>query len=665
MRNPAAYWAAALFAAAGLLAAPCRASEPMSATGDVGNTSYTALPFQKQVYDLCFNCSPDLEPAELFFQANQKSPFNDPAKMAQTHEDVAAKEKAGVIPSAGIQRWESTFAASFPKGTYPGEPDWVDADREKGLAQMPEFTAWRDWVAGHPQYLDMAADGGAMPVAFRAWGGSWGHISPLTPLDVKDCPQDARTGCDWGDAYAYRWAQSSAKAGAYGLILSDFTDSQPGFASNTHDFNPRIVAAFVAAGTPYDDGVSFSSPLPDQANWIVSTQYNRWNDFIAAGYAKFYAALIARVGAATGKKALIVDQCGLTPAARRLFGTDARITAQKLPPQNYLCMWDDHVTQVDRAGPIESPPVQELAGFVLAAAREPLIRNGANLEADDEAYRAAIAKFYPALSAQDQREVGDRLLKRLWIWSAWAHIADRSGKVRRAIAFASRDYWDGGSLAALDPLAKVLRSTVPARPFGPALYYSVAVERAVEQAAAKKVGTRDEEIPAYLPAVDLRELIDGGAPVGYYVSDAALGAIGKDHVRNNAPSAWIVPDADGLLPPAEQSALQAVAPVATSAEALAALPNQPLKLPKGLSGFGFYDADGALILVIGNPDTRPDAKSVSGMVQLANLEVADGGHQLRNKLTGTSQQIAVSGHTAAFPVDVPRWDTIILSLGQS
>jgi hypothetical protein len=662
MRSPAAYWAAALFAVAGLSAAS--ASEPMSVEGDVGETSYTALPFQKQVYDLCFNCSPDLEPAELFFQANPKSPFNDATKMAQTHEDTAAKEQAGIIPSAGIQRWEATFAASFAKGTFAGEPDWVDADREKGFAQMPEFIAWRDWIAGHPQYLDMAADGGTMPIAFRAWGGSWGHISPLTPLEAKDCPQDAAGVCDWGDTYAWRWALSSAKTGAYGLILSDFSDSQPGFASNIHDFNPRIVAAFVAAGAPYDAGVSPDSPLADQANWIVSTHYIRWNDFIAAGYAKFYAALIARVGAATGKKALIVDQCGLTPAARRLFGTDARIAAQQLSPRNYVCMWDDHVIQADRSGPIASPPVQELAGFVLAAAREPLIRNGANLEADDEAYWTAIAKFYPALSIQNQREVGNRLLKRLWIWSAWAHIADRSGKVRRAIAFASRDYWDGGSLASLDPLTKVLRSIVPARPFGPALYYSVAVERAVEQAAARKVMTRDEEISTYLPAADLRELIDGGAPVGYYVSDAALGAIGRNRARN-APSAWIVPDADGLLPPAEQSALQAVAPVVSSAEALAALPDQPLKLPKGLSGFGFYDAGGALILVIGNPDTGPDAKPVSGTVQLAKLEIADGIHMLRSPLTGTSQQITVSGHGVAFPVDVARWDTIILSLAQS
>jgi hypothetical protein len=657
MRNPAAYWAVAALC----LATAARAAEPMSPNGDVGRTSYTDLPFQKQVYDLCFNCSPGLEPAELFFQANPKSPLNDPAKMAQTREDVAGKEKAGIVPSAGIQRWEATFAASFPKGTFAGEPDWVGDDRDKGLAEMPEFVAWRDWIIGHKDYADMAADGSTMPVAFRAWGGSWGHISPLTPLDAKDCPPDMKAGCDWGDAYAWRWAQSSAKTGAYGLILSDFSDSQPGFASNVHDFNPRILAAFVAAGTPYDGGVSAGSPLPDQANWIVLNHFNAWNDFIAAGYAKFYAALVTRVGAATAKKTLIVDQCGLTPAARRLFGTDARIAAQHLSPHNYLCMWDDHVIQADRAGPIASPPIQELAGFALAAAREPLVRNGANLEADDESYWTAIAKFYPTLNAGDRREVGQKLMKRLWVWSAWSHIADRSGQVRRAVAFVSRDYWDGGSLSMLDPLSDVIRSTVPARPFGPALYYSVAVERAFEQAAARKTGTRDADIATYLPAAELQGLIDGGAPVGYYVSDAALMAIAK----NAAPSAWIVPDAGGSLPAAEQSALQTIAPVVTSADALAALPDQPLKFSKGLAGFGFHDAGGRLILVVSNPSTQPDAEAISGTIQLAKLDAADGVHQLRNLLTGSSQPVTVSGHGATVPVDVARWETVVFSLAQS
>ena len=92
MRAPSAYWAAFL---AGLLASQAVASEPKSQQGDVGKTSYTSLPFQSQVYDLCFNCSPELEPAELFLDANPQSPFRDPAKMAQTREDVAGKEKQG------------------------------------------------------------------------------------------------------------------------------------------------------------------------------------------------------------------------------------------------------------------------------------------------------------------------------------------------------------------------------------------------------------------------------------------------------------------------------------------------------------------------------------------------------------------------------------------
>ena len=49
----------------------------------------------------------------------------------------------------------------------------VDEDRGKGFAQMPEFVAWRDWIAGHPQYLDVAADGGTMPDAQIAAKVCW------------------------------------------------------------------------------------------------------------------------------------------------------------------------------------------------------------------------------------------------------------------------------------------------------------------------------------------------------------------------------------------------------------------------------------------------------------------------------------------------------------
>lgn len=632
-------------------------------TGDVGRTSYATLPFQSQVYSLCWNCSPNLEPAELFFAANSQSPLNSSEGLKATRNSVADLEKAGTVPSAGVQRWESTFAASFPQGTFQGEPDWVTSDRAEGLPNQPEFAAWRDWIVAHPQYLDVAADGGTMPVSFRSWGGSWGHISPLTPLDPADCPPTAPKACDWGDLYAYRWSLSSAKTGAYGLILSDFTDSQPGFASNIHDFNPRIVAAFLASDSAADSGAPVQASVPDQARWIVANRFNQWNDFIATGYAKFYAALIADVGAKTGKKVLVVDQCGLTPASRRLFGVDARIMAQSVPPQNYVCMWDDHVMQEDRQGPIEAPPLRELAGFVLAAAREPSIRNGANLEADDPAFWKGIAKFYPTLGATDQHEVGLKLLKRLWVWSAWAHVADRSGQVRRALAFTSRDYWDTGKLAALDPLSRAIQSTVPARPFGPAFYYSAAAERSVEASQGKALGTQDQDLATYLPAADLQAAIDGGAPVGYYVSDAALPAIHKGTA--NAPSAWIVLDADGRLPADEQASLSAVAPVVTATVAVNALQDQPFTLSRGLAGFGFYDAKGALVFVVSNPPTAADAQTVDGTVKLAGLTLPDGAHALKDLLTNATRPVQVVNHQATIPVHLARWDTAIFSLGAS
>jgi hypothetical protein len=469
-----------------------------------------------------------------------------------------------------------------------------------------------------------------------------------------------RSGCTWGDEFAYRWSLTSAKSGAYGLILSDFSDSQPGAESNVHDFNPRIVSAFL--DTTGADGSAPASPR--QADWIVGHAYDQWNDFIADGYARFYAALAKRVGAATGKDALVVDQCGMTASTRRLYGIDARIIARTIAPSNYVCIWDDHVIQADRAGPLSEPPTQELAGFIVGAAREPLLRNGANLEADDAAYWSAIAKFYPGLDPSARREVGYKLLKRLWLWSAWAHLADRNGEVRRALAFVSRDYWDGGSLAALDPLTNLIRAIVPTRPFGPALYYSTALERKLEQASGAEVGTREQDLPTYLPAKVLQEFIDAGGPVGYYVSDAALPALRRTAPKN-APSAWIVLGGASALPATELSALSAIAPVVDSTESLARLPRQPLALSERLSGFAFYDQAARLILIVTNPSTAPDAQASSGEVRMSGLALSDGPHAVKDLFSGSVSSIRVADHDAVLPIDLPRWDTRAYAISSS
>ncbi len=621
----------------------------------VGATSYDTLPFVSEVYRPCWDCTAGLDPMQLFFSANPKSQFLNASLMAQARRLSAAQSAKGIVPTAGMQRWEDTYEASFPAGTFPGEPAWIQADRAKGnLPAQPEFVAWRNFISAHPRYADVAFDGGTMPPQhdyFRSWGGQWGYISPLTPLDPADCPPVKPDTCTYGDAFAYSWSLTSKVTGGYGIQLSDFTDGQP-YQDTLHNLNPRIVAAFAKT---LPAGTVPGSTAAAQAAWINRHAFSDWTDFLDQGYAQFYATLAADVGTATGHAPLIIGQCSISPGFKRTEAVDERILATAISPDNFMCIWDDQVIQLGRSGPLANPPIGELAGYVLAAAREPAIRNGADLEADDAAYWSAIARFYPGLAAAAQQEVGLKLLKRLWVWSAWAHIADRSGKVRRALAFASRDYWDAGSLARLGPVAGLIHSIVPAHPFGAALYYSAAVERQVETigAAAAAPGGVPE---TYLMPPVLQRFLDGGGSVGYYVSDAALPFISGDA----APSAWVVLGAGDLLPSGERGALEAMAPVVTSAAALAALPNQPLRMSQGLAGFGFVSQTGQLIVVVSNPGTSAAAGDVTGMIKV--LQAASGKYVVTELQSGARSAVQQADGAVSWKVDVARWDTQIFSV---
>jgi hypothetical protein len=633
-----------------LLLSTTALAQPLDPDGNVGATNYKTLPFASNVFGSSWGGSVGLTPMELFYQSNPNSFYYNASDMQSAKATSSDLDAQGIVPISGAQRWDDTFAASFATA-FPGEPSWVTADRASGnFPNLPEFAAWRNWVNAHPQYWDAAPDGGTMPTGYRSWGGQWGHISPATPLDAADCPT-GMTSCTWGDFFAYRWAETSALTGVYGIQLADYTDSEPDSPSNYQNFNPKSVAAF-AAQYGYSNLTGMTTT--QQSTWIIDNAFSQWTDYLDASYGHFFGALASRMGAATGKEALVIGGGDTSPGWRRLVGTDARQIALNMDPKNYLTHFDDQVIQVGRQGPVAAPPNQELSGFVVAAAREPLIRNGAMLEADDAAYWQAIPSFYPSLSSSAQKEVGYKLLKRLWLWSSWASIADRSGNVRRALAYISRDYWDVGTLDSIAGLQKLVQGIYPTSPFGAALYYPVSVERAVEQAGVKTVGPNALFNMYMLPNV-LQSFLDSGAPVGYYVSDAGLPAIVAGSA--NAPSAWVVLDANGLLPADEQAKLAAIAPVVTSAAELAALPNQPLTFSAGLSGFGFYSNQSSLVLVVTDTDTGPAAAAVSGTVSLTQLPVADGVHKITDLFTNVTSAITITGGKASLPVQVARWDT--------
>src|SRR6201996_4496422 len=167
---------AASGASAGCLASnTAKCSAAINSSGLVGQTSYTTLPFVSSVYQLSWGSSPSLSPANLFWQSG--SNFTNATTMANAKIAASALTAQGVVPASGSQRWEDTYEASLPASQFPGEPSWIADDRQQFISQ-PEFKAWAAWENAHQNLFMVAADGGQVATEFRAWNGSWGHISP-------------------------------------------------------------------------------------------------------------------------------------------------------------------------------------------------------------------------------------------------------------------------------------------------------------------------------------------------------------------------------------------------------------------------------------------------------------------------------------------------------
>jgi hypothetical protein len=210
--------------------------------------------------------------------------------------------------------------------------------------------------------------------------------------------------------------------------------------------------------------------------------------------------------------------------------------------------------------------------------------------------------------------------------------------VRRALAFMSRDYWDGGQL---DPtIQQLIQTVVPTRPFGFAIYYSMTAERLAE-AGVPAAGTN----ATYMHPDKLLAFKQGGGVVGYYVSNAGLPTL-QPSAR---PAAWILLDQG--VPTNEIAQLQQVAPVLTSLNAALTFPNAPLSFSPGLTGMGFYDQNNRLIITV----TNPASYGLNGGITLNTL--ASGNYVATDLFTNAQIRFPVVNGRTQFPVTLTRWDT--------
>jgi len=622
-----------------LIAARLCSADPsaaLNARGEVGRTSYETVPFQSTIWGSSWGASAGLEPANLFWRDGKH--FTDPKTMRDAKSAAADLVSQGVVPCAGAQRWQDTYEAAQPASEFPGEPFWVQNDRTSGdLLNQPDFQAWVAWEKQHTDLFMTASDGGPLGYDFRKWDATYGHISPSMPMPKEDWPPGT-TAATYADWYAYRWGQTMALSGAYGLMLSDFSDSQPHHPTWLADFNPRIIDSF---GKSIGQTIPGDS-VPERAAYIDSHLFNQWTDFICTSYAHMFSRLATEITKDSGQPSLVVDQCGSSPSQRRLAGVDERILEGSVPSKNILFIWENQTMSPERGG---QSMMYALGGFALAAARDPEYRNGANLCSDTPAYWEAVRKFWPNLSPADQQERGQKELKREWLEACWAHIATREGNVRRALPFASRSYWDQGKI---DPQVQTLIQTiVPTRPFGFAVYYSTDTERQLEANAPTTNGGS-----AYMQPTILMNFKNDGGVVNYYVSDAGL-----PHLQPDAkPGAWLVLDHPELMSASELAKLNKIAPVLTSLAQARRFSNAPLAFTNGLTGSAFYDQKSRLIVTASNTQ----ATGQDGTITLRGL--TDNTYTATDLFTQEKTTFTVSGHKAAMPMHITRWDTRVFAI---
>lgn len=587
----------------------------------IGSPSYETVPFYGDFFQQSWGASPDLTPYELFWDAG--SFFTNTTNMTNAKASAQNVEKAGKIPGGGAQRWTDTYTNSEPGGVF---------------AAKPEFSAWAAWYDNHPQYHDITSSGDNY--------SNYGHISPLTTLDAADIPSDM-TGNTYGDWFAYKWGQTTAKTGAYGLELSDFVDSHPHRSTDYHDFNSRIISQFETKIGQTIPGTS----VIDKATYIKQNLYNKWTDFWAEGYAKFYSSLVREIKKNTGKEPLIIDQNSLWPSLLRTRAIDNRTILQYIPGNNIIFMVD---TETVAPGRSYTPMVTASGIMGMFAAREPNARFGATLHSDDPLFWQGMTTDFPSLSAADQKERGLKELKRQWLETGWAHIADRQGSVRRAISFISRTYQDTGKIDA--QIAEIIRSIKPTRPFGLGFYYSTSIERAREAAMAK-TGAWESTGYMNLDSHSYDSLRDtNGIANDYFVSDAALPALSSQAV----PAAWIVlerNDSSGadLLTTSERDLLTAKAPVLSSISEIKNF-SKPLSYSSNTTGIGFYDQTNRLIITASNLlDTQQNA-----ILTLKTLH--DGTYTATDLFTNELIPLAITNGTGTLTVPLSRWDTRAFAL---
>ena len=478
------------------------------------------------------------------------------------------------------------------------------------------------------------------------WTPPAGWVAPLGWINNKPTSK-----MSYGQWLGVRLSQLALQIGCRGVYCADYVIGLEW--GDAIDYNTRVVDDFAAwAGVFIPAGtVAF------RADYIQNNIKAKWWDFKCARFAEFYGSMAKNL-LQNGKVPLVGGQIGGNPTMTRGSGNDFRLYTQGAGGLAGRYWFFNVELQGDDLRP---PSDYWYSGICMGAtaAREPDILLGSQMDATggQGGFDHSVA------NAGHDAAWGLKYITQQWLSVGWTHIAGRNGTVRRATGSFMRSYWDAGVTPQTE--MDLILSHIPRHPFGPAVYYSVAIERFFDTGNGKTGNNRwlclekiDREMLPYKPGYSYGNL--RGLCNGYWVSDAGI-----DNLKPvDYPSAWIVYDSDNL-PAVERTKLLAMAPIIDPEKDFAAAANNlwtlgPVYISQTqsqcLNCLAFVDQKGSVIVMIIN------TQETAGSGNLVFTNVGNGNFNCIGLLGTGNAALTVTGNTGSVPVSVPARGTIVFEI---
>lgn len=536
-------------------------------------------------------------------------------------------EQAGVAPIIGQVAWGIDLILGNGGDASLGYADFSQRDGYK------QYAAWMN-----PRAADYFALNSAGAIAYPGQG----YISfgmPMLPADVP-AGEPPQTFGEWAGK---RIGQLALDIHCRGIFAADY------FIGVNYgvDWHPRLLDSFETWAGVTVPGATAAT----RHDYIVAHHGPLWLDFLSTMQAGYFVGA-GKVLLAAGKTPMLGGQISNNPPIARMGGNDPRLWSKLLPGRCWLFF-----VETQSAGDRNTPPDwTSLYSIGTTASRSPDVPFGIMLDADNGEFWQA------ATRAGWSTDFGWRYLKHTWLAAGWAHVANADGTVRRAAQCFMRSYWDAAGTNP-DHIGAIL-GHIPRHPFGPALYYSVNIERSYEEPPTGEDGRNYYYFSEYFqrgirtnsgtyPKPGFEGVVQG-LNLGYWVSDAV--DLAKLPAANK-PSAWLLYDSD-RLPAGERARLETVAPVidlmSNPAAALAAGPIRTTGA--GLNCVAFVDQNGSVIVMVSNMN------ETAATGTMAFTQVGNGSFTCNGLLGTPSATLTVTANQGSVPVSVAARDSLVFEI---